>query len=182
MQRPKAWDPTTRSWRRWHRCKWQTGGSGGSGGRGWLAWPLAPHPSPRCTPHRMHPRCNIKKSENNNLPGLAGLPPAVPSPSPILKPFNIPAVESSLRLLLTLLPDALLVNCGRCLGLRFGACAAEARYDAGLKDRLAAIFSPRRLTFSHQACEFYSSSPLPVGNADNMAAKKEIKCSGGTSE
>jgi hypothetical protein len=30
------------------------------------------------------------------------------------------------------------VNVGRCRGLRFGASrAAEARYDAGLKDRLA---------------------------------------------
>jgi hypothetical protein len=48
--------------------------------------------------------------------------------------------ESSLLVLLTLHPELLLVKAGRCRGLRFGASrAAEARYDAGLKDRLAII-------------------------------------------
>jgi hypothetical protein len=42
--------------------------------------------------------------------------------------------------LVTLHPELLLVKAGRCRGLRFGASrAAEARYDAGLKDRLAIV-------------------------------------------
>lgn len=42
--------------------------------------------------------------------------------------------------LATLHPELLLVKAGRCRGLRFGASrAAEARYDAGLKDRLAIV-------------------------------------------
>jgi hypothetical protein len=42
--------------------------------------------------------------------------------------------------LVTLPPELLLVNAGRCRGLRFGAaCAADARYDAGLRDRPAMV-------------------------------------------
>jgi len=40
--------------------------------------------------------------------------------------------------LATLLAELLLVNCGRCRGLRLGAAwVADAKYDAGLKDRPA---------------------------------------------
>jgi hypothetical protein len=42
--------------------------------------------------------------------------------------------ESSLAELSVLLPELVLVKAGRCLGLRLGA---EAKYEAGLKDRLA---------------------------------------------
>ena len=54
----------------------------------------------------------------------------------IIKFFNVTTTESSLLVLCTLLLELLLVNWGRWRGLRFGA-AADARNDAGLKDRLA---------------------------------------------
>jgi hypothetical protein len=50
-------------------------------------------------------------------------------------PFSVATIESSLLALCTLLLELVLVNAGRWRGL-FGA-AAEARYDAGLKDRPA---------------------------------------------
>ena len=51
--------------------------------------------------------------------------------------FSGATTESSLLVLATLLVELLLVNCGRWRGLRLGAWAADARYDAGLKDRPA---------------------------------------------
>ena len=54
----------------------------------------------------------------------------------ITSPLNVPTIESSLFVLLTLPPELVLVKAGRCLGL-LGLCAAADRYDAGLNDRLA---------------------------------------------
>jgi hypothetical protein len=51
-------------------------------------------------------------------------------------PLNVLVKESSLVVLNVLLPELVLVKAGRCLGLRLGA---EAKYEAGLKDRLAIL-------------------------------------------
>jgi hypothetical protein len=122
LERDKPRDPRISGWRMWRRGT----GLAQRHSRFYDHWHHWHHPVPP-----LH-FCTMQR-QRFDLPGSSF---SFCLLSFLHNPLSVFVKESSLAVLSVLLPELVLVKAGRCLGLWLGA---EAKYEAGLKDRLAIL-------------------------------------------